>query len=148
MGLGAAVFAVRRYRLKRSLTQDLQNDMEDKIFKKGHEEDDATLGADSSAMSSNPMYGHASVNRKGGVAPLVTAAGVVLSSETPAVTDTSVAGKLLRSRFSFHGTENDEIDVAAGEAMTAIERNADWYLVKLEGANKVGLIPATYVVDT
>jgi hypothetical protein len=61
--------------------------------------------------------------------------------------DNSVIGMRLRSRYSFHGTESDELDVPPGRALTAIGRNADWWIAQDDLTQKIGVIPRTYVTE-
>ena len=56
-------------------------------------------------------------------------------------------GTYLRTRFSFHGVDEDELDVAAGVSLLAIERNDDWWVCQDETSGKFGLIPAAYVIN-
>ena len=84
---------------------------------------DEDPGAGSAA--DNPAFGHARGRAGAG-------AGVV--------------GVQLRSRYSFHGDEADEVDVAAGALLTAIDRNEEWWVVRVEDSGVIGVNPDTYVV--
>jgi hypothetical protein len=59
--------------------------------------------------------------------------------------DRTVHGAILRTRFSFHGVEEDELNVPAGTALVAIEKNDYWYLCQDEHTGRFGLIPISYV---
>lgn len=58
-----------------------------------------------------------------------------------------VEGKAFRARWSFHGTDSDEVDIPKGAVLAGIARNADWYLVRVEDDDSVGLVPVAYVVE-
>ena len=76
----------------------------------------------------NPAYAHPSIQP-------------VRVQETSSV----VAGLQLRTRYSFHGTEDDELDVPAGAALVAVDKNDNWYVCEDEVTGRFGLIPASYV---
>jgi hypothetical protein len=59
-----------------------------------------------------------------------------------------VEGRPMKARYSFHGTDDDEVDVDKNEPLIAIGRNPHWVLVHVDRTKKIGLVPATYVVFT
>jgi hypothetical protein len=56
-------------------------------------------------------------------------------------------GIKLRTRYSFHGEVDDELDVGAGVSLTALGKNDLWWLCFDELSGKVGLIPSSYVTE-
>ena len=137
--MAAGVFALRKYR-ERNVSKEMANAYERKIF--GRNLDDAGDGAAAGAVS----------------ATLVEDAGGHLSSKNPSyagddaasaaaskAVGKTLAGRRLRTRFSFHGTEADEVDVPAGEVLTAIDGNELWTVVRVDLTGQVGVIPNTYV---
>jgi hypothetical protein len=53
----------------------------------------------------------------------------------------------LRSRFSFHGDELDELNVSAGVALTGIALHPQWWLAMDDSTGRVGLIPTSFVME-
>ena len=131
-GLGIAFFAYKRWR-ERGVTTEMTTGFERRIFGRTAEEKAAALaaaraaGGDDELASDNPNYTHASRN----AAPV------------------KITGTRLRAKYSFHGEEEDEVDVPAGAALTAIELSAegDWYVVKVDETGAIGCIPASYTVN-
>ena len=153
LGMAAGIFALRKYR-ERNVTTEMANTYERKIFGRNVAVDDdadaaaaaaaaavgvGALGAslasgkDEQVASENPGYQHSS------------GAGQQLVQS--AATGKAVAGKRLRTRYSFHGTERDEVDVPAGASLTAVDRNDHWTVVRVDETGAVGLIPNAYVLD-
>ena len=124
--LGAAFFAYKKYR-ERGVTVEMTTGFEKRIF--GKAADDAGPDALGAGMESdNPAYAHAS---RGARAP----AGA------------GVTGKRFRTRYSFHGDEEDELDVPAGADLTAIDRNEAWLVARDESTGNIGVIPLSYVTE-
>jgi len=142
VGMAAGVFAIRKYR-ERNVTTDMAKTYERKIF--GRNLDDQETAA--------------AAGGAGALGGLVIAGGGNLSAQNPAydggadaartplATGKALIGKRLRTRYSFHGTEGDEVDVDAGEALTAIDRNEHWTVVRVDMTGRVGLIPNAYVME-
>lgn len=53
----------------------------------------------------------------------------------------------LRTRYSFHGGDYDELDIPAGVALLGLSRNNDWWVALDESSGKVGLVPLSYVTE-
>ena len=134
--LGAAFFAYKKYR-ERGVTVEMTSGFEQRIFGGGKAAagaGDDLIPAAEGMESENPAYAHAS-KRIGGVVGGGKAAGGNLT------------GKKFRTRYSFHGDEEDELDVPAGADLTAIDRNEAWLVARDETTGNIGVIPLSYVTE-
>ena len=112
---------------RRIFDQQLTEEMEKKIFVQNRNSNIATEWVDvnnESIVTTNPLYDSSHV------------APIVQSSE--------IEGRILKAKYSFHGVETDELNVASGETLTAIDKTNDWYICK-DSKGQVGLIPASYI---
>ena len=121
--LGAAFFAYKKYR-ERGVTVEMTSGFEKRIFGNNGERTEALVPG---MESENPAYQHGS---KRGLAPLG-----------------GVTGKRFRTRYSFHGDEDDELDVPAGADLTGIEKNEAWLVARDENTGNIGVIPLSYVTE-
>jgi len=132
--LSGVVVAGRKYREKMLNNDALTKEMGLSIFKGGHapHEDAAQKqGAVEDAEQGSAVAG-------------IAAAGAVGAVATKRDT-VDVHGLYVRTRFSFHGTEADELDVQAGVTLKAVEKNDNWYVCQDERTGSYGLIPINYV---
>jgi hypothetical protein len=53
----------------------------------------------------------------------------------------------LRTRFSFHGDDIDELDVGAGWALRGVKEYPLWWLAMDDATGQVGLVPASFVME-
>ena len=129
----AGVFIVQRRRMNQKVENGLKQAWSDRLFAKSNDDELDASGMTTLAAGS----GLAEVSMAGGAA-----AGYM---------DPANNGDLkvpLRTRFSFHGdAATDELDVAAGTALTGVSRNRQWWVAIDESTQTVGLIPAAYCTE-
>jgi hypothetical protein len=70
-------------------------------------------------------------------------AGEVASAAVPT---TSTVTQLLRTRFSFHGDDMDELDVGAGVGLSGLAEYPEWWLAVDDSTGQAGLIPSAFVM--
>ncbi|KAH9261295.1 hypothetical protein BASA81_000999 [Batrachochytrium salamandrivorans] len=117
----AVVLLVRRRSLNKRAEQE-KDEVANKIFK----------NKDVFAMTAAGV----SVMDDGTGNPVFSQAGAQVEMRVP-----------LRTRYSFHGDEIDELDVKAGVALLGISRNEQWWVALDESTSRVGVIPASYVAE-
>lgn len=147
--MAGVVIAVRRFRDKRMVTAELQAEMDKALYKNGRSKDVGTAtkgalflgGMFGDKKGSNQVVGTAGVDEDDGTAN--PGYGHKSTMHKPA-SSFVYQGAKLRTRFSFHGTDADELDVAAGVYLTTIAKNDDWFVAKTDDG-RIGLIPAAYV---
>lgn len=153
-GLAAVVVLGRKFRDYRLQNAELTKEMEAQIFKGQIANNQLPPAQSSPAHTIFSLFKSSSQKSKKDETSrnsLVAASkdsfadNPLYLNEEEKIEESAVKGMVLRTRYSFHGTEQDELDVPAGTSLTAIERNDNWYVCKDERTGKYGLIPSSYV---
>ena len=156
LALAGVVVAGRRIRDRLAVNEQLANEMEMTLFRSKDVTPPAPPTGPKTFLgtmfkSNNDRKGsHSSVKKNNS---LVAAEDTRESMDNPLYAEANkpdsgtinVQGMVLRTRFSFHGIAEDELDVPAGTTLIAIEKNDQWYVCQDERTGIYGLIPATFV---
>jgi len=151
--LAAMVVAARKVRERMLVNEQLAKEMEMTLFKNGTNHQAAPPSKKPKMFVSlfKSSNNKAAERISGKNNSLVAAEDTRESAANPMYEETkdkktvNVQGVTLRTRYSFHGVEADELNVAAGTMLHAVEKNEDWYVCQDQTTGKYGLIPASYV---